>query len=148
MSFVRYALPLAAVIGATLAFAPTAGATTAAPIVQSVSFSTSFGTTNACNGMQVDTAGRGTVTVTTAGQHTTITIRDNETGDGFDFITVGTGQFDSLASEYLVPVESRWLNLRDPALDFRASFDYTVTVNGNNTPLSFGVGPITTTCDL
>lgn len=151
ITFGRFAVPFVAAIGLTFAFGPAAGASTAGfgplPVTHAVNFSTSFSIINPCNDKTVDTAGHGTVTTMTAGQHTTATIVDVQSGDGYQLTTVGGAQFDALAAKYSVPVRSLWEN-RDPRLDFHASFDFTVTVNSKNAPTSFLVSGVSGTCGI
>jgi hypothetical protein len=150
-TFARFVMPFAAAIGLAVAFGPAAGATTTGfgfPGVQVVNFSTGFSTTSPCNGSTVDTAGNGTVITTAVGERALVSISDRESGDGYDFTTYGVASFHSLAPEYLVPVRAIWIDPTDMALDFHASFRYTVTVNSRNRPTSFLVGPITGTCGI
>jgi hypothetical protein len=147
----RFVVPFAAAMGLAMAFGPAAGAATsgfgARPVTQAVNFATDFSIVNGCNGSTVDTTGHGTVTTTTVGQRTTVTIVDRESGDGYQLAIAGGAEFKALASTYLVPVKALWVN-RDPALDFHASYSYTVTVNSKNAATSFLVYGVSGTCGL
>jgi hypothetical protein len=150
-TFARFVMPFAAAVGLAVAFGPAAGATTTGfrvPGVQVVNFPTSFSLTSPCNGSTVDTAGSGTVITTAIGERALVSISDRESGDGYDFTTYGVASFRSLAPEYLVPVRATWIDPTDMALDFHASFRYTVTVNSRNTPIGFFVSGVTGVCGI
>jgi hypothetical protein len=149
-AFARFVMPFAAAIGLTVAFGSAAGATTTGfvPVVQVVNFPTGFSITNPCNGAAVDTTGHGTVSTTTLGQHTAVSIADIESGDGYLFIQHGLASFNSLASQYLVPVKATWFDSADPALNFHASYKETVTVNSRNRPTDFFVTGVSGTCNI
>ena len=138
--------------GLVLGLAPMAGASTrepaSRPVTATQSGSSSFGLTNPCNGSFVATTGHAGAATITDGQHTSVTVYDAESGDGYTLVDGGTATFDSLSSSYTVSGEDIWINLRDPAESFHASLGYVVPVTSSNAPTGWDVVSASTSCGL
>jgi hypothetical protein len=141
-----------AVGGLALALAPAAGASTIGsstrPVTQSTSFPTSYGIDSPCNGSSVSTSGRGGAVTITEGQHTTAIITDAESGDGYTFIVIGEGSFNSLSSTYTIHAEGTWIDLKKPSQSFHSPLTATLNVTSTNAPTGFTSSPTSLRCGL
>jgi hypothetical protein len=118
------------------------------PVTQTTSFPTSFGWDSPCDGSLVATTGHGSATTITDGQRTTAVISDFESGDGFEFIEVGTGTFSSLSSSYTIKGEVTWIDLKHPAKSFHGPATATLSVSSANAPENFNSIPTSVKCGL
>jgi hypothetical protein len=134
------------------ALAPAAQASTfkspAKPVPQTTSFPTSFLVDSPCDGSLVTTAGHASATTITDGQRTTAVISDFESGDGFEFIEVGTGTFSSLSSAYTIKGEVTWVDLKHLAKSFHGPMTATLSVLSSNAPEGFNSAPTSLKCGL
>lgn len=142
-----------AVCGLAVAVVPAAFASTAGPasrpVTQTLAKASAFSITSPCDGAVVATAGEGSVTTITDGQHTTAVLADGESGEGFVVVLGGSGSFSSLASSYSFSAAGTWVDLKDPADSFRASFTVALSVSAANAPLKATVSSISSrTCGL
>lgn len=135
-----------------VALAPAVQASTfkspAKPVTQTISFPTSFGADSPCDGSLIDTTGHGSATTITSGQRTTVVISDFESGDGYQFIEVGTGTFSSLSSSYTIKGEVTWIDLKHLAKSFHGPMTATLSVSSSNAPEGFSSAPTSLKCGL
>jgi hypothetical protein len=134
------------------ALAPAAQAATfkppAKPVTQTISFPSSFGSDSPCDGSLVVTTGHASATTITDGQRTTAVISDVESGDGFEFIEVGTGTFSSLSSAYTIKGEVTWIDLKHLAKSFHGPVTATLPVSASNAPGGLSSTPTSLKCGL
>jgi hypothetical protein len=117
-------------------------------VTQTTSFPTSFEAFSPCDGSLVATTGHGSATTITDGQRTTAVISDFESGDGFEFIEVGTGTFSSLSSAYAIKGEVTWIDLKHLAKSFHGPMTATLSVFSSNAPRGFNSALTSLKCGL
>ncbi len=147
-AFVRYGVPVAAVIGLAVAVAPAAGASAFRPVTRVASISTAFEVSSGCDSAVVSTTGHAVLTTTTEGQHTVASLEDSESGDGYDMVIAGSGAFDRLASSYTFEAEGIWIDLRHPAESFHGLVTEVFYVTGSNAPSGVEATGVSLRCGL
>jgi hypothetical protein len=148
----RYAVPLAALLGLTVALAPAAGASPARPGNQSttktVTVPSTFTVTSPCNHWTVSTAGVATLTITTDGRHSVVRLFDAELGDGYTFTESGVATFNHRHHSYSVQLRGIWFNDELPARSFHGWISAVVHATHRNAPVSFTATVESTWCGL
>jgi hypothetical protein len=141
-----------AVCGLAVAVAPAAFASTGGsasrPVTQTLTHASSLSVTSPCDGSSVATSGDGLLTTVTNGQDTTVILADAESGDGFAVVLSGSGSFSSLSSSYSFNATGTWIDLKDLADSFHASFTVTLSVSAANAPLKAAAAEPVATCGL
>jgi hypothetical protein len=144
----RYAVPVAAVIGLAMVFAPSAEARTIGPSTHTIAIRTSFSTVNPCNGQTVNTRGLGIASITVNGSQVHVGAIDGESGGPYDFSEVAEGFFNGLSSSYTIPAVVVEFDQSVPADSFYESVSVNVSTRGGDVPTGFHSAVLGATCGL